>query len=85
MHCEAIVERKARKALARLPAMVYDRVLGAINGLSENPRPLGSRQLRNRPGRRLRVGDYRVLHDVDDDDHPPAVVAEAWRRQRGYR
>jgi len=59
-------------------------VLGTANGLSEDPRPLGSRQLRDRPGRRLRVGDYRILYDVDDDRRK-VLVAEVWHRQMGYR
>ena len=61
MNYEVIVERKARKALARLPS---------------------SRQLRDRSGRRLWVGDYRVLYDVEDDRRE-VLVAEV--RQRGYQ
>jgi mRNA interferase RelE/StbE len=81
---EVIVERKARKAIARLPQAVYDRVMTAIENLAEDPRPRQSRQLQGSPARRLRVGDYRVIYDVDDD-HLEVFVAEVWHRQRGYR
>lgn len=84
MSYEVIIERKARRAIARLPLAVYGRVMGAIDGLAENPRPRNSRQLQDRPGRRLRVGDYRVVYDVDDDRRE-VFIAEVWHRQRGYR
>jgi mRNA interferase RelE/StbE len=81
---EVIVERKARKALARLPSTVYDRAMQAVNDLAEDPRPRQSRALQGRSGRRLRIGDYRVIYEVDDD-RQEVFVAEVWHRQRGYR
>ena len=39
MSYEVIVERKARKAMVRLPQAVCDRVMRAIEGLAEDPRP----------------------------------------------
>jgi mRNA interferase RelE/StbE len=72
---EVIVERKEAG---------YDRVMRAIENLAEDPRPRLSRQLQGSPARRLRVGDYRVNYDVDDD-HLEVFVAEIWHRQRGYR
>ncbi|CAN5789985.1 hypothetical protein BH18ACT11_BH18ACT11_12030 [soil metagenome] len=84
MSYEVIVERKARKAIARLPARVYDRVMQAIDDLAEDPRPRQSRQLQGSQARRLRVGDYRVVYDVDGEDLR-VFVAEVWHRQRGYR
>ncbi|MGH3147897.1 MAG: type II toxin-antitoxin system RelE family toxin [Rubrobacter sp.] len=84
MSYEVIVERKARKALARLPSTVYDRAMQAVNDLAEDPRPRQSRSLQGRVGRRLRVGDYRVIYQVDDDRRE-VFVAEVWHRQREYR
>jgi mRNA interferase RelE/StbE len=81
---EVIVERKARKAIARLPSTIYDRATLAIDNLAEDPRPRQSRQLQGRTGRRLRIGDYRVIYDVDDDNLE-VLVAEVWHRQRDYR
>lgn len=37
-----------------------------IARLAENPRPPGARKLTARDGYRLRVGDYRILYQVDD-------------------
>ena len=84
MSYEVIVERKARKALARLPSTAYERTMRAVNSLAEDPRPRQSRSLEGRSGRRLRVGDYRVIYEVDDDLQE-VYVAEVWHRQRDYR
>jgi len=81
---EVIVERDARKALARLPSAAYERTMWAVNSLAEDPRPRQSRSLKGRSGRRLRVGDYRVIYEVDDDLQE-VYVAEVWHRQRDYR
>ncbi len=84
MGYEVIVERKARKAIARLPQAVYDRVMRAIDNLAEDPRPRQSRQLQGSPARRLRVGDYRIVYDIDDANLK-VFIAEVWHCQRGYR
>jgi mRNA interferase RelE/StbE len=81
---EVVVERKARKAMARLPSEVYSRVVEAIGGLAEDPRPRGSRKLQGREGYRLRIGAYRIVYEVDDDGRN-VYVAEVWHRQTGYR
>jgi mRNA interferase RelE/StbE len=39
----------------------------AIARLAENPRPPGAKKLTAREGYRVRVGDYRILYQVDDE------------------
>jgi len=43
-------------------------IVAAFRTLGENPRPLGCRKLTTRTEMRLRVGDYRIIYSVDDDD-----------------
>ncbi len=70
------VERAAEKALAkRIRPENADRVREAIAGLAEDPRPaIASRKLRGREGYRLRVGDYRVIYDIDDEEEVVSVL-----------
>jgi mRNA interferase RelE/StbE len=63
----------AHRQIRRLPVPTQDRINKAIAGLSENPRPLGSRKLTAREGYRVRVGDYQILYQVDDDAHVVTV------------
>jgi len=58
-------ERRADKDLERLDPQVKQRVLGAIGRLAENPRSADLRRLKGRAESRLRVGDWRVIIELD--------------------
>jgi mRNA interferase RelE/StbE len=60
------IQRRARKAIEALHPVVQDRVLAALEGLQREPRPVGSLKLRGTGGYRIRVGEWRVVYDVDD-------------------
>lgn len=70
----------ALRALKKLDAPVARRIQGAIALLAEDPRPPASRPLRGRPGRRVRVGDYRIIYTVEDDVLLVVVVTLGHRR-----
>ena len=64
----------------------------AIEGLAENPRPLGEPKIkpplivhRFTAQYRLRVKDYRVLYDVDDTRKTVWILALRRRNERTYR
>lgn len=42
--------------------------------LAEDPHPRNSRKLQGREGWRIRVGDYRVIYDIDDTTREVLVV-----------
>ena len=59
--------RSARKDLERLPDAVLQRVFPRIEALADTPRPAGCRKLRGAKDLwRIRVGDYRVVYQIDD-------------------
>lgn len=74
------VRPAAARALRRLDPQICRRIQGAIALLAEDPRPPGSRQLRGRPARRVRVGDYRIIYTVEDDVLLVVVVHLGHRR-----
>ena len=59
----------AVKILRRMPSNVAKTVVGKINQLAENPYAPNNNitQLTGESGYRLRVGDWRVLYEIDDD------------------
>jgi mRNA interferase RelE/StbE len=62
-----LLERAAEKELSRLSAQVHDRIIAAIQGLANDPRPPGCRKLVGRAHDwRIRVGDYRVIYEIAD-------------------
>ena len=64
----AVFSRRAEKAFLDLPKNQAQRVKEAIEGLVENPRTHGTIKLENAPVAqyRYRVGDLRILFDIDD-------------------
>ena len=66
MPYSVVVTRSAQKALAQLPLRVYERLRVALHQLSDVPRPDGCAKLRDREGWRIRVGNYRVIYEIDD-------------------
>jgi mRNA interferase RelE/StbE len=60
--------RSAEKDLQKLDDVLQDRVIQAVEGLADNPRPIGSRKLQVRRDDifRIRIGDYRVIYALDD-------------------
>lgn len=59
--------RSARKELEHLPDAVLQRVFTRIEALADTPRPSGCKKLRGaRDLWRIRVGDYRVIYQLDD-------------------
>ena len=57
--------RHAQKELAELPSEVYTRVRDAIRKLGEEPHPPGYIKLSGREGFRIRVGNYRIIYEID--------------------
>ena len=74
------VERRAQKQIARLSRVMQDRVETALQALAEEPRPPDCRRLTNRGGWRIRVGDYRVIYEVDDDQLTVTILLIGHRR-----
>jgi mRNA interferase RelE/StbE len=72
--------------LKRPPAgNLLQRIDQALRGLAEDPRPPGARKLvGNEEGRRLRIGDYRILYDVNDTDRV-VTVGRILHRSEAYR
>ncbi len=64
-----VFARSARKALQALPPTVAERILEKVELLTSNPRPAGCKKLRGHSNLwRLRVGEYRVIYSIDDNN-----------------
>jgi mRNA interferase RelE/StbE len=68
-----VILRRAQRELAVLPQETYKRVRDAIRKLCEEPRPPGCAKLSGREGWRIRVGNYRVIYEIDDAPAIPAL------------
>lgn len=80
MSYEVFTTGKVEKAIARLPEDTYQRMNDAIDALADDPRPPSHEKLSGREGYRIRVGDYRALYQIDDEERRVDVVRVAHRR-----
>ena len=71
---------RAQKELAELPTWPFGPIRDAIRGLAESPRPTGCLKLTGREGWRLRVGDYRVVYEINDQEKSVTVLHVGHRR-----
>ncbi len=76
------LERAAEKQLKQLSAKLHDRVIVAVQALAKNPRPPGCRKLAGTDNDwRIRVGDYRIVYEIDDASREVRVNRVRHRRE----
>lgn len=64
---EILIERRAERDLKRLLAEEFNRIIRAVRALATEPRPAGCRKIEgSKSDWRIRVGDYRVVYEIDD-------------------
>ena len=76
-------DRKAQKVFDQLSPLVQERVTSAIKELASNPRPSGAKKLSGKLAGvwRVRIGDFRVLYDIDDKSKRVVLLDLGHRRQ----
>ncbi|MFL6192833.1 MAG: type II toxin-antitoxin system RelE family toxin [Thermoanaerobaculia bacterium] len=72
--------RRAQRELAQIHGKDYQRLLEAVRGLASEPRPVGCRKLTGREGWRIRVGDFRILYEIDDAQRSVTILQIGNRR-----
>ena len=82
---EVYLEAAAERDLRRLLAEAFHRIIPLIRALAENPRPPGCRKLTGSENDwRIRIGDYRVVYEIDEADEAVRVFRVRHRRE-AYR
>ena len=78
------IEKQASKALEKIDVVIRKRIVEVIRSLADNPKPPGSKKMKNREGWRVRIGDYRVIYGVNDE-RSFVSVAKIGHRREVYR
>ncbi len=83
MRNSVFLSRRAEKFLASLrDAKLYRRLRIAIDHLEQDARPSGCLKLAGEPDLyRIRVGDYRIIYQVNDPNLTVLVLAIAHRSE----
>jgi mRNA interferase RelE/StbE len=77
---EVIVEKSVLKQLQKIPQPYYNKIKAALNNLVTDPRPNGYLKLKGREGYRIRVGDYRIIYEIKNEQLIVLVVSVAHRK-----
>ena len=60
------ISSQAVKELDKISAKDFERIDDRILSLEINPRPMGSIKLKDENIHRVRVGNYRILYEIDE-------------------
>lgn len=79
-HYSIEFRRSAEKELGKLDGRIRARILRTIVTLADDPRPPGVKALTGEAGSwRIRIGDYRVVYEINDTELIVLVVRIAHR------
>jgi mRNA interferase RelE/StbE len=76
---QVLVSRRAERVLRRLPRDVLSRIAAAIDELARDPYPHGSKKLTGHDLYRLRVGSWRIIYNVQDEELIVLILTVASR------
>lgn len=74
-------EAKAKKSLKELDASMQRRIMSKLEKLKTNPRALDAIKLAGSESWRIRVGDYRIIYDIQDSVLIVMVIKIGHRRE----
>jgi mRNA interferase RelE/StbE len=76
---EIIFSQKAKKQLFKLEKVIQERIISALERIRIRPEAYITKLVGD-PGYKLRVGDYRVIMDIDKDNLLILVIKVGHRR-----
>jgi mRNA interferase RelE/StbE len=77
---KVLFKASVEKDFAPIPNKDLKKILKRIEGLVENPRPLGYEKLTGQERYRLRQGRYRIVYSIQDDALTVWVVKVGHRK-----
>jgi mRNA interferase RelE/StbE len=80
MKYTVLIERYAQKQIMKLEKKIIPVIKTAIASLADNPRPYGYKKLKGEEAYRIRVGDYRIIYEINDDKIIVTVVSVGHRK-----
>ena len=79
-------DRDLAKLKERIRKQDFERLRAAVRSLADEPRPQGVRKIKGtEKAYRIRVGSYRVVYEVYNDDNLVLILQVARRSETTYR
>jgi mRNA interferase RelE/StbE len=80
MSYSVFIERYAQKQIMKLDKKAIPIIKSAIAGLAKDPRPNGCKKLKGEEAYRIRVGDFRIIYEINDGKIIVTVVSVGHRK-----
>lgn len=76
------IERNTEKKFLKIPKEIRKKIILVISKLKDSPRPLNARKITNSENYyRVRVGDYRVIYEINDKERKIIIFRIRHRRE----
>jgi len=72
--------RSAQKELAKINEIDRIKLINSIRSLALEPRPNGCKKLSGRSAWRIRIGNYRIIYEIQDQKLVILIVAVGHRK-----
>lgn len=80
MRYALFILRRAQKELGQIAESQQSAIIRAIQKMTDEPRPSGCIKLTGRDGWRMRVGNFRVIYEIDDNTREVVILHIGHRR-----
>jgi mRNA interferase RelE/StbE len=81
MPYRVVLTKSGAKELDGLPLKIHDRVVEQLRRLEQNPRGLGAEKLTALEAYKLRIGNHRIIYEIDDAAKEVRIVMVDDRKQ----
>ena len=81
MSYRILILPRAQRDLAAASSPQFETLETKLLALGEDPRPPGCQKLSKREGWRIRVGDYRIIYEIDDAQKFVTILRVGHRRE----
>ncbi len=78
---EIIFVSSAVRDYKKLPDKVVPDINDAIEALADNPHPRGCKKLKNRNAFRIRVNNYRIIYEINEQNITVLVIRIRQRKE----
>ena len=76
-----VITQSVQKYLKKSPDKLSNKLESAMIDLETNPRPSGYKKLKGREAYRIRVGNYRIIYEIEDKILKVTVIDAGDRKE----
>ncbi|HEY2974631.1 MAG TPA: type II toxin-antitoxin system RelE/ParE family toxin [Pyrinomonadaceae bacterium] len=76
-----VLTKSAAKELDGLSPKIHDKIVVHLRQLEQNPRTFGAEKLTALNAYKLRVGNYRIVYEINDSEKEVRIVLVEDRKQ----